>query len=474
MNDADIGLIGLGVMGANLALNIADQGYRVAVYNRTAEKTDNFMAQAGGLAERFIACRTLEDLVAAIKPPRPIIMMVQAGEAVDQQIALLKPLVQKADILIDAGNANFHDTMRRFAELDPTGISYLGMGVSGGAEGARHGPSIMVGGSRDCYRRVEPVLTAIAARHEGDACVDYLGSDGAGHFVKTIHNGIEYANMQMIAEIYGLMRTGHGLAPKRIGHVFDRWNDGPLKSYLIEITGKVLAADDPQTDQPMVDIILDRAGQKGTGRWTAIEAQALGVPATTIEEAVSARALSALKQQRLAAEEIYGPALVADFPDYGVDAAKTLENALLAATIIAYAQGFAVMATASAEYDWKLPYRDVARIWRAGCIIRSQFLEVIMQAYDKGAEPANLLVAGNVVETLETAIPALRRTVAAAAQSGLPVAALAAALGYFETYRNGRSTANLLQAQRDFFGEHGFERTDRPGAHHGPWGLAPG
>ena len=302
MSDADIGLIGLGVMGANLALNIADRGYRIAVFNRTREKTDAFMAHAGPLAERCIACDSLDDLVAAIKPPRPIILMVQAGDPVDEQIALLRSRVDKADILIDAGNANFHDTQRRFADLAPTGISYLGIGVSGGAEGARNGPSIMVGGTRACYERVEPILTAIAARHDGDPCSDYLGSDGAGHFVKTIHNGIEYANMQMIAEIYGVLRNGYGLPPKDIGQVFDRWNKGPLKSYLIEITGKVLAADDPETGHPMVDIILDRAGQKGTGRWTAIEAQALGVPATTIEAAVSARALSALKEQRMAAE----------------------------------------------------------------------------------------------------------------------------------------------------------------------------
>lgn len=471
MSDADIGLIGLGVMGANLSLNIADRGYRIAVFNRTRQKTDTFMANAGPLAERCIACDTLDDLVAAIKPPRPIIMMVQAGDAVDEQIALLRSRVDKADILIDAGNANFHDTQRRFADLAPTGISYLGIGVSGGAEGARYGPSIMVGGTRDCYERVEPILTAIAARHENDPCSDYLGSDGAGHFVKTIHNGIEYANMQMIAEIYGVLRNGYGQAPKDIGHIFDRWNNGPLKSYLIEITGKVLAADDPETGRPMVDVILDRAGQKGTGRWTAIEAQALGIPATTIEEAVSARALSALKEQRMAAEAIYSEMPAGPLPASGVEAVKTLENALLAAKIIAYAQGFAVMATASEDNDWDLPFRNVARIWRAGCIIRSQFLEVIMAAYEAEAVPANLLVAPNVTETIQTTIPALRKTIALAAETGLPVPALGAALGYFETYRRAQSTANLLQAQRDFFGEHGFERVDKEGAHHGPWAM---
>ena len=469
MNDADIGLIGLGVMGANLALNIADNGYKIAVFNRTREKTDAFMADAGALAERCVPCGSLEELVSAIKPPRPIIIMVQAGDAVDEQIGLLRPLVEKSDILIDAGNANFHDTQRRFAELDPTGISYLGIGVSGGAEGARYGPSIMVGGTRDCYERVEPILTAIAARHDGDPCSDYLGSDGAGHFVKTIHNGIEYANMQMIAEIFGILQNGYGLKPRDIGPVFDRWNNGPLKSYLIEITGKVLAADDPDTGRPVVDIILDRAGQKGTGRWTAIEAQALGVPATTIEAAVSARALSALKDERVAAEKVYGTTDPQGYSGYGADAVKILESALLAAKIIAYAQGLAVMSTASQDNGWDLPYRDIARIWRAGCIIRSQFLEVIMDAYETGPVPANLLVAETVSETIKSTIPDLRRAVATAAENGLPVPALAAALGYFETYRRGQSTANLLQAQRDFFGEHGFERIDRPGAHHGPW-----
>ncbi|MEM1046691.1 MAG: NADP-dependent phosphogluconate dehydrogenase [Pseudomonadota bacterium] len=470
MTDADIGLIGLGVMGANLALNIADKGHTVAVYNRTAAKTDSFMQQAGPLAERFVPCRSLSDLVTAIRPPRPIIMMVKAGEAVDEQIDALRPLVAADDILIDAGNANFHDTRRRVDALGTAGPRFLGIGVSGGAEGARNGPSIMVGGTRDSYARVEPILSAIAARYEDDPCSAYLGSDGAGHFVKTIHNGIEYANMQMIAEIFGLLRNGYGRSPKDIGHIFDRWNSGMLKSYLIEITGRVLAADDPDTGQPVVDIILDRAGQKGTGRWTAIEAQALGVPATTIEAAVSARALSALKQERVAAAGIYEAPQGVGLGDYGVETAKTLEKALHAATIIAYAQGFAALSAASDENGWNLPYRDTARIWRAGCIIRSAFLDVIMRAYEDATTPSNLLVAPAVVETLTEAVPALRTVVAGAVAAGMPVPALGAALGYFETYRNARTTAYLLQAQRDYFGEHGFERIDRPGDFHGPWG----
>ncbi|MFC6490794.1 NADP-dependent phosphogluconate dehydrogenase, partial [Nitratireductor sp. GCM10026969] len=292
MKEADIGLIGLGVMGANLALNIAEKGFRVAVHNRTTARIDTFMREAGALAENIVPCETMEALTKAIARPRPIILMVQAGEAVDQQIAALRLLLAREDIIIDAGNANFRDTRRRMAALAEGGPQFLGVGVSGGEEGARHGPSIMVGGSASAYRRIEPIFEAIAARHEGEACQAWLGPDGAGHFVKTIHNGIEYADMQMIAEIYGILRDAHGLPAGEIAPVFAGWNEGRLNSYLIEITAAVLAAQDPATGRPMVDVILDRAGQKGTGRWSAIEAQTLGIPATAIEAAVAARSLS--------------------------------------------------------------------------------------------------------------------------------------------------------------------------------------
>jgi 6-phosphogluconate dehydrogenase len=467
--DAEIGLIGLGVMGSNLALNIAEKGNRIAVFNRTVAKTHEFKANAGQLADMIVPCETIEEFAAAIRPPRPIIIMVQAGGAVDEQIAHLRGVLSEDDIMIDAGNANFRDTMRRFKELEGTGLTFIGMGVSGGEEGARHGPSIMVGGTEASWKRVEKVLTAISAKYDGEACAAWLGNDGAGHFVKTIHNGIEYADMQMIAEIYGILRDGLGMAPKEIGQVFADWNKGRLDSYLIEITAKVLAADDPKTGKPMVDMILDRAGQKGTGKWSAIEAQQLGVPATAIEAAVAARVLSSLKDEREAAEKAYGKTGVTKFAGSREEILADLELALFAGKIAAYAQGFAVMAAASKEFGWDLPMPTIAKIWRAGCIIRSQFLGTLAKAFSDGPV-ANLLMAPAFIEMMREAHPALRHIVARSAEAGLPTPALSSALGYFDSYRLGRGTSNIIQAQRDFFGAHGFERVDEPGAHNGPWG----
>jgi len=469
MEKADIGLIGLGVMGSNLALNIAEKGHRIAVFNRTAARTDAFVGNAGELAGRIVPCHTIEALAEAIRPPRPIILMVQAGGAVDEQIALLREVLKSDDIIIDAGNANFHDTVRRFAELAPTGLTFIGMGVSGGEEGARHGPSIMVGGTEESWRRVEPVLTAISAKYEGESCAAWLGAGGAGHFVKTIHNGIEYADMQMIAEIYGVLRDGHGLEAKEIAPIFAKWNEGRLNSFLIEITASALAADDAKTGKPVVDIILDRAGQKGTGKWSAVEAQTLGIPATGIEAAVAARVLSSMKKEREAAQAAYGAAATGTLPKPDQAALTDLELALFAGKIAAYAQGFAVMAGASEEFHWELPLPTVAKIWRAGCIIRSQFLGRIAEAFSAGPV-SNLLMAPAFVTMMKEAHPALRRVVAQASLAGLPVPALSSALAYFDSYRQARGTSNLIQAQRDFFGAHGFERIDSPGAHHGPWG----
>lgn len=467
---ADIGLIGLGTMGSNLALNIAENGHDIAVFNRTASHTDEFMASAGALAPRITATKTFEAFVAAIKPPRPIIIMVQAGDAVDQQIAALKPLLSKGDIIIDAGNANFRDTMRRFKELEGSGLTYVGMGVSGGEEGARHGPSIMVGGTPEAYARIKDVLLAIAAKYQGEPCCALMGPNGAGHFVKTIHNGIEYADMQMIAEIYGIMRNAMHMTPVAAGTMFQAWNKGRLNSYLIEITAAVLKATDPKTQKPMVDVIQDSAGQKGTGRWAVIEAQMMGVPATAIEAAVAARSLSAMKQERVEASKLYPkgaqPALNISL--------QQLEFALLAGKIAAYAQGFAVMDQASREFGWNLPMRTIAAIWRAGCIIRSQFLDRIMAAYDKTPDLRNLLVAPDFITMMQETVPSLRAVVAAAISAGLPVPALSSALAYFDSYVEARGTASLLQAQRDFFGAHGFERVDEEGAHHGPWGSGEG
>ncbi len=471
MEKAEIGLIGLGVMGSNLALNIAEKGHPVAVFNRTTARTGAFFEDAGSLREMIVPCSTLKELAASIKPPRPIILMVMAGQAVDEQIAALRSVLSDGDIIIDAGNANFRDTIRRFSELKDSGLTFIGMGVSGGEEGARHGPSIMVGGARDAYARVEKVLTDISARYEGEPCAALVGPDGAGHFVKTIHNGIEYADMQMIAEIYGVLRDGMGMQPKEIGEVFAEWNEGRLNSYLIEITAKVMAADDPESGRPMVDMILDRAGQKGTGKWAAIEAQSLGVSATAIEAAVSARILSSLKDERLAAEKAYDIAGLAKFPGDDRQAAfRDLELALFAGKIAAYAQGFAVMDAASKQFDWRLPMPTVAKIWRAGCIIRSQFLGTLAEAFEQAGTLPNLLMAPAFVEMMKEAQPSLRRIVARAAEAGLPMPALSSALAYFDSYRQGRGTSNLIQAQRDFFGAHGFERVDATGAFHGPWG----
>jgi 6-phosphogluconate dehydrogenase len=470
MAQAEIGLIGLGVMGSNLALNIAENGHSVAVFNRTVERTDHFYATAGALQPKIVPCHTMEAFVAAIRPPRPVIIMVKAGDPVDQQIAALRGDMAKDDIIIDAGNANFRDTIRRMKELDGTGLSFIGMGVSGGEEGARHGPSIMVGGPRAAYERVEDVLLAISAKFNGEPCCAWLGPDGAGHFVKTIHNGIEYGDMQMIAEIYGMLRDGLGMKPREMSDVFARWNEGPLNSYLIEITAKVLATADPETKAPIVDVILDKAGQKGTGRWAVIEAQMMGVPATAIEAAVAARSLSSLKQEREAAQGVYG--------DLGLSLDKDkalidkLGQALLAGKIAAYAQGFAVMRAASDEFGWNLPMATIARIWRAGCIIRSQFLDTIAAAFEADKTVANLLIAPSFVATMKGSHAALRDVVSRAALAGSPAPALSAALAYFDGYRQGRGTANLIQGQRDFFGAHGFERMDAAGEHHGPWGDA--
>jgi len=464
---AEIGLIGLGTMGANLALNIAEKGFRIAVFNRTVSKTQAFYEGAGALSERIVPCQTVEDFVAALAPPRAAILMVPAGPAVDEQIDILRPLIGPDDMIIDAGNANFHDTNRRAADAERLGVPYLGVGVSGGEEGARHGPSIMGGGSAAAWARVAPVLEAISAKYRGAPCAALMGPAGAGHFVKSVHNGIEYADMQMIAEVYGILRDGLGKQPAEIGDIFTRWNDGPLQSYLIEIAGTVSKAVDPETGKPVLEVILDRAGQKGTGRWTAIEAQHLAAPATVIEAAVAARNLSARLDERKRGEAIFNAApqsLAAGLLDDG-----TLEGALIAGKIVCYAQGFGLMAAASQAYGWSLRMPEIARVWREGCIIRSTMLNDMAEALTD-APSVNLMHAPFFADLLQRNQAALRAVVAASAANGLPVPALSAGLAYFDIMRTGRSTANMIQAQRDLFGAHSFERIDAPGAHHGPWG----
>ena len=466
MSSADIGLIGLAVMGSNLALNIAEKGYTIAVHNRTAAKIDEFVATARdqGLEQRVVPQADLAAFIGAVKRPRSIIIMVKAGQPVDDMIEQLLPLLEPGDAILECGNSLYSDTERRFEYLRARQIGYLGIGVSGGEEGARHGPSIMVGGAREQWENARPILEAISAKFDGEPCCAYLGEGGAGHFVKTIHNGIEYGDMQMIAEVYGVMRDGLGMDPAAAADVFRRWNQGPLNSYLIEITGHVLAAVDEPTGRPLVELIVDRAGQKGTGVWSAIAAQTLGVPATAIEGAVAARAISSRKPERIAAEGVYGKR-----------AARTaaieldvLEQALLAGKIVSYAQGFAVLAQASAEHGWNLPLATIAKIWRAGCIIRSRFLDQMSAAYSKG-EATNLLMVPDFVTIMQDAHHALRQVVAEAALGEFPMICLSASLAYFDSYRQARGTANLIQGQRDFFGAHGFEIEGRGTDQHGTW-----
>ncbi|WP_299968665.1 NADP-dependent phosphogluconate dehydrogenase [uncultured Roseobacter sp.] len=466
MSAAEIGVIGLGTMGAMLALNIADNGFAVAVHNRTTARIPEFMDKAGDLAPRISPHDTLEDFVAGLARPRNIILMVPAGEAVDAQIAQLRPLLDTDDMIIDAGNANFHDTQRRAAEADAAGVPYLGIGVSGGAEGARFGPSIMGGGTQEAWDRVGHILSAIAATHEDQPCATFMGTGGAGHFVKTVHNGIEYADMQLIAEAYGVMRDGLGKQAAECGAVFDDWNTGPLQSYLIEISGKVAAATDPVTGNPMLDMILDRAGQKGTGRWTVIESQMLGTAVPVIEAAVVARNLSAARDLRLAGVEAFGTS------DRTIAAEALslddLEQALIAGKVLCYAQGFELLAKASADYGWDLPMAEIAEVWRAGCIIRSAMLNDMASALSDAPE-RNLALAPFFQQILKDNMSGLRKVTTVAMGAGQPVPALAGALSYFDTLTSARTTANMLQAQRDYFGAHSFERVDQPGAHHGPW-----
>jgi 6-phosphogluconate dehydrogenase len=467
---ARIGLVGLGTMGAALALNIAEKGFPIAVHNRTTSVIGEFLSHAGPLSDRITGCDTPAALVAALRKPRAIIIMVNAGAPVDAVIAELVPLLDKGDLLIDAGNAEFHDTIRREKALAEAGFTFFGMGVSGGEEGARHGPSIMVGGPADSYAHVRDIIEAIAAKFMGDPCAAHLGPDGAGHFVKTVHNGIEYGDMEMIAEIWGILRDGAKLAPAEAGALFARWDKGALKSYLIEITAKVLTAKDPETGRPMVEIIEDKAEQKGTGRWTLIEALRLGQSATTIEAAVAARSFSSMKDVRAKGAELFLPPIRAEAPPD-----PDLEAALLAAKIIAYGQGLSLLKAASDDFGWSLDLARIAEIWRAGCIIRSALLDDIARAVRDGLPEGQLIFAPAFAKRLREGVPALRRTVASAALGGHATPALSAALGYFEQLTHARGTADLIQGQRDFFGAHGFQRTDRPGkGFHGPWAMAAG
>ncbi|AHI67783.1 NADP-dependent phosphogluconate dehydrogenase [Burkholderia thailandensis] len=469
MGKQAIGVVGLAVMGRNLALNIESRGYAVSVYNRSREKTDELIAEFPD--RKLVPAYTLEEFVASLETPRRILLMVKAGEATDATIAALKPLLDKGDVLIDGGNTHFTDTIRRNQELAQAGLHFIGTGVSGGEEGALRGPSIMPGGQRDAYDLVEPILKQIAAKApaDGEPCVAYMGPDGAGHYVKMVHNGIEYGDMQLIAESYAVLKQVAGLTNDELGAVYAEWNQGELDSYLIEITAKIFGKKDDETGEHLVDVILDRAAQKGTGKWTSQNALDLGVPLPLITESVFARVLSSLKDQRVAASKVLaGPAPA---PLEGDRAAfvESVRRALYLSKVISYAQGFAQLDTASKEYGWKLDLGTIAKIFRAGCIIRARFLQKITDAYAKNAALANLLLDPYFQDIAANYQSALRDVVIAAVKAGVPVPAFASAVAYFDSYRSARLPANLVQAQRDFFGAHTFERTDKPGSFHASW-----
>ncbi len=460
MTKADIGLIGLAVMGQNLVLNMDDHDYTVAVFNRTTSKVDRFITnEAKGT--KVIGTRSLEEFVSVLKRPRKIMIMVKAGWPVDATIEQLLPLLDQEDIIIDGGNSFYKDSTRRMRELADQGILFVGTGVSGGEEGARHGPSIMPGGAAAAWPHVKPILQDIAAKVEdGTPCCDWLGEEGAGHFVKMVHNGIEYGDMQLINEAYDLMRHALNMPVEEISRVFARWNEGKLNSYLIEITADILAFRDEEGD-PLVEKILDTAGQKGTGKWTAASALEMGTPLTLIGEAVFARFLSALKDERVVAAAELGSS-IAKLDGNKATFIADIRDALYASKIISYTQGYMLFRAASQEYGWKLAYGSIALMWREGCIIRAAFLDKIKEAYDRNPDLANLLLDPYFKEQLQNAQEAWRRVVAKAVRLGIPVPAMASALTFFDGYRRDRLPANLLQAQRDYFGAHTYERLDAP------------
>jgi len=469
MSKADIGLIGLAVMGQNIALNIERNGYQISVYNRTAEKTKEFLEVAAKGKERLKGVYCLEELIASLKRPRKIILMVKAGPPVDEVITQLTPLMEEGDILIDGGNSCFEDTIRRSNELRQRGIHFMGVGVSGGEEGALRGPSIMPGGSKEAWEQISEIFTNISAKTpDGTPCCDYVGPDGAGHFVKMTHNGIEYSDMQLIGEAYFIMKELLGMSAIEIKEVFTTWNKGELNSYLVEITADILGKVDRETGRPMVDIILDRAGQKGTGKWTSQEALDLGIAAPTIAEAVFARYMSAIKEERVAASEVLkGPN--SSFEGNRKQFIEDIKKALYASKICSYAQGFDLMAKASVTYNWNLNLGDIALLWRGGCIIRAQFLDNINEAYTENPKLKNLLMAPYFKHNIEESQVAWRRVISTAVLHGIPVPAFSSALAYYDSYRMRTLPANLIQAQRDYFGAHTYERIDKDGVFHTNW-----
>lgn len=457
----NIGLIGLGVMGENLVLNIESRGYSVAVYNRTKAKLDEFISNRAA-NKNIIGCHDLKDFVSKLERPRKIVLLVKAGDPVDQVVASLKPYLEKGDIIIDGGNSFFQDTRRREKALATEGIYFIGSGVSGGEEGALHGPSLMPGGDKNAYEEIRPIWEAIAAKADGQPCVTYLGPDGAGHYVKMVHNGIEYGDMQLIAEVYDVLRTGLGLSVEKITEIFSQWNKGILDSYLIEITAQVLSVYDRESGKPMVDIIVDKAGQKGTGKWTAEVALELGIPIPTIDAALTARQLSAIKSERMHAANTIGKLDTKPGSSETEAIIAALHDALYSSKICSYAQGMALIAAGSAAYNWDVNLAETARIWKGGCIIRARLLEQIRGAFERDHKLPNLLLDPSFAEFQKKSDSKWRQAISFAISKRIPTPALSASLGYYDSYLSAQLPQNLTQAQRDFFGAHTVEIVGKP------------
>ena len=469
MSKQQIGVVGMAVMGRNLALNIESRGYSVSIFNRSSSKTDEVIALHPD--KKLVPTYTVEEFVDSLEKPRRILLMVKAGEATDKTIQSLLPHLAKGDILIDGGNTFFQDTIRRNEMLANSGINFIGTGVSGGEEGALKGPAIMPGGQKDAYELVAPILEEIAAKaDDGAPCVTYVGPNGAGHYVKMVHNGIEYGDMQLIAESYDILRRVGGLSVEETAEVFKSWNTGELDSYLIEITADILTKKDPETGKPMVEVIMDTAGNKGTGKWTSQSALDLGVPLPLITESVFARYISTLKEEREIASKELSPIKVPELSNTEKQALiESVRKGLYFSKIMSYAQGFAQMRVASEEFDWNLNYGEIAKIFRAGCIIRAQFLQKITDAFERDPELKNLLLDKYFLYVTESYQEAVREVVVTAVQAGIPVPTFSSALAYYDSYRSEVLPANLIQAQRDYFGAHTYNRVDKPGVFHFEW-----
>ncbi|ALC81503.1 MULTISPECIES: NADP-dependent phosphogluconate dehydrogenase [Bacillus] len=467
MPKQQIGVVGLAVMGKNLALNIESRGFSISVYNRSSEKTEEFLKEADG--KQVVGTYSIEEFVQSLETPRKILLMVKAGTPTDATIQSLLPHLEKGDILIDGGNTYYKDTQRRNKDLAESGIHFIGTGVSGGEEGALKGPSIMPGGQKEAHELVEPILEAISAKVNGEACTTYIGPDGAGHYVKMVHNGIEYGDMQLISESYFILKNLLGLSADELHKVFSEWNKGELDSYLIEITADIFTKIDEETNQPLVDVILDKAGQKGTGKWTSQSALDLGVPLPIITESVFARFISSMKDERVKASEILsGPTAEVNIENKE-EIIEDVRKALFMSKICSYAQGFAQMKAASEEYNWDLKYGEIAMIFRGGCIIRAAFLQQIKEAYDRNPELDNLLLDTYFKEIVEKYQGSLRNVLSLAVAQGIPVPSFSSALAYYDSYRTATLPANLIQAQRDYFGAHTYERVDKEGIFHTEW-----